>query len=167
LVGSAANLGDSFSRDDLTSKVMQNLSKIFGADCPAMPAEMILTHWHSDELTYGCLPYIPLGRSDEDYDTLAEPVASSGLEAIPRPYLFFAGDHTHREYPGRLHGAFLSGLREAARIANHFLGPINAPEKQAEYERIGRSYVKECSPGKTNQTSFDKELFSVEIYLSD
>uniref|UniRef100_A0A6A7G442 Lysine-specific histone demethylase 1A n=2 Tax=Hirondellea gigas TaxID=1518452 RepID=A0A6A7G442_9CRUS len=38
------------------------------------------------------------------------------------PRLFFGGEHTIRNYPATVHGAFLSGLREAGRIADQFLG---------------------------------------------
>lgn len=37
--------------------------------------------------------------------------------------LLFAGEHTNRQYPATVHGAFLSGIREAARLADQFLGP--------------------------------------------
>jgi hypothetical protein len=35
LAGGAANLGDTFSNDDFTNKLMQILGRMFGADCPA------------------------------------------------------------------------------------------------------------------------------------
>lgn len=38
------------------------------------------------------------------------------------PRLFFAGEHTTRHHFASAHGAVLTGLREAARIANVFLG---------------------------------------------
>jgi len=44
------------------------------------------------------------------------------------PRLYFAGEHTNRMYPSTVHGAFLSGVREAARIADTFIGsPIRSP----------------------------------------
>lgn len=34
--------------------------------------------------------------------------------------LFFAGEHTIRDYPATVHGAMLSGLREAERVVSLF-----------------------------------------------
>lgn len=36
----------------------------------------------------------------------------------------FAGEHTIRNYPATVHGALLSGLREAGRIADYYIGKI-------------------------------------------
>ena len=46
------------------------------------------------------------------------------------PRVFFAGEHTIRNYPATVHGAFLSGAREAGRIADQFLGaPYAVPQR--------------------------------------
>lgn len=46
------------------------------------------------------------------------------------PRLFFAGEHTIRNYPATVHGALLSGFREAGRIADQFLGaPYALPQR--------------------------------------
>lgn len=54
-----------------------------------------------------------------DYDLLSTPI-SLGQNVKPR--LYFAGEHTIRNYPATVHGALLSGFREAGRIADNFLG---------------------------------------------
>jgi monoamine oxidase len=48
-----------------------------------------------------------VGATPEDYDTLAQPVDNR---------LFFAGEHTQRDYPATVHGAYLSGKRAANEI---------------------------------------------------
>jgi hypothetical protein len=40
---------------------------------------------------------------------------------------FGAGEHTIRNYPATVHGAFLSGLREGGRICDQFIGCPYAP----------------------------------------
>lgn len=65
-----------------------------------------------------------------DYDLMATPVSNSS-GSLPR--LFFAGEHTIRNYPATVHGALLSGLREAGRIADQFLGaPYALPTHKSE-----------------------------------
>jgi len=42
--------------------------------------------------------------------------------------LYYVGEHTIRNYPATVHGAFLSGLREGGKISDKFLGcPYAAP----------------------------------------
>jgi len=60
---------------------------------------------------------------------MAAPVAPPPNPGTPiqpgsiMPRVFFAGEHSIRNYPATVHGALLSGLREAGRIADQFVGP--------------------------------------------
>ncbi|XP_078437487.1 LSD1-like2 [Wolffia australiana] len=93
-------------------RVLAVLRGIFGrkgVEVPE-PIETACTRWGSDELSRGSYSHVRVGSSGEDYDALAEDVGGR---------LFFAGEATSRHYPATMHGAFLSGLREAAKILHH------------------------------------------------
>jgi len=56
----------------------------------------------------GSYSNVPVGASYADYRALARPVGET---------LLFAGEATSATYPATVHGAYLSGLREARRVA--------------------------------------------------
>ena len=85
---------------------MEVIRSIFGSEVPE-PKGSVVTRWMSDPHTRGSYSNLPVGSSYEDYDTLAEPIADR---------LFFAGEATNRVHSATVHGAFLSGVREASRI---------------------------------------------------
>ena len=58
---------------------------------------------------------LEITKSFSDYDYLAAPVHQG------KSTIYFAGEHTNRHYPSSVHGAYLSGLREAGRIADNYL----------------------------------------------
>lgn len=78
--------------------------------------ETLITHWEKEPFYMGTHSFISTKSSMDDYKILAEPVSLDKQE----PRLFFAGEHTNNEYPATTHGAFLSGLRAAAEVANRF-----------------------------------------------
>ncbi|KAF8565585.1 hypothetical protein P879_09604 [Paragonimus westermani] len=110
------------------------------------PIDAIVTRWYSDRDSRGSYSYVSIGATGLDYDLLGDSVLSAsstspdhGSEAFratggvttksPVPRLFFAGEHTCRCYPATVHGALLTGLREAARVANTFF-PGQTPIRQ-------------------------------------
>ncbi|RDX64573.1 Lysine-specific histone demethylase 1-like 2, partial [Mucuna pruriens] len=84
------------------------------------PIQSICTRWGSDPLSYGSYSHVSVHSSGHDYDILAENVGNR---------LFFAGEATSRQYPATMHGAFLSGLREASRIYRSARIQQNNPRK--------------------------------------
>lgn len=75
------------------------------------PLQSVCTRWGTDSFSLGSYSHVAVGASGDDYDILAESVGDGRL--------FFAGEATTRRYPATMHGAFISGLREAANMANH------------------------------------------------
>ena len=96
-------------KTEKVGRVMGVLRKIFslkGVEVPD-PLEVVCTGWGEDEFAHGSYSYVSVGSSGDDYDVLAESVEGR---------VFFAGEATNRKYPATMHGAFLSGTREAANI---------------------------------------------------
>jgi monoamine oxidase len=88
----------------LASELMSVLRRMFGATVPE-PEGLRVTRWASDPYARGSYSHLPVGATGADYEVLAEPLAGGQLR--------FAGEATNRRYPATVHGAYLSGLREA------------------------------------------------------
>nr|CAD7423366.1 unnamed protein product [Timema monikensis] len=126
VAGDAAAIMENVSDDVIVGRCIAVLKGIFGANMVPNPRETVVTRWSADSWSRGAYSYMAVGSSGSDYDSLAAPVApTSGdqsAESSATPRVFFAGEHTIKNYPATVHGAFLSGLREGARIANQFAG---------------------------------------------
>ena len=60
---------------------------------------------------------------------LAVSLAYTLIYSIVLSLNHFTGEHTIRNYPSSVHGAFLSGLREGGRICDQFVGcPYSLPQ---------------------------------------
>ncbi len=71
------------------------------------PVSTYVTHWTTDPWFGGSYSYLPVGASPDDMEALAAPVEGRVL---------FAGEATIAEYYQTVHGAMLSGMREAERL---------------------------------------------------
>ncbi|CAG0897457.1 unnamed protein product [Cyprideis torosa] len=125
VAGEAANVSEGVSDDVIIGRALTVLKGIFGPSNVPPPKETVVTRWLGDPWARGAYSYVAGGASGLDYEELAKPVA---VEEGAEPRLFFAGEHTNKDYPATVHGALFSGLREARKIANRFLGePYAAP----------------------------------------
>lgn len=147
--GEAADYIEKLSDVEVLDRCLGVLRSIYGnANVPA-PKDYVVTKWRKDPWAKGAWSYLQTGATGDDYDGCAEPVVLDSdeqsfretrqsstvmseksrnplmrkvksLDEVPR--LFFAGEHTTRYHFASAHGAVLTGLREAARIANIYLG---------------------------------------------
>ncbi len=92
---------------EIESEIMRILQRIFGHAIPE-PDGLAVSRWRSDAYAAGSYSHIPPGATGAEYDRLADPVDHGRL--------LFAGEATIRQYPATVHGAYLSGIREAKRI---------------------------------------------------
>ncbi|KAK8955962.1 hypothetical protein KSP40_PGU021582 [Platanthera guangdongensis] len=110
----------------------RDIYKPQGIDVPD-PLQSVCTRWGTDSFSLGSYSHVAVGASGDDYDILAESVGDGRL--------FFAGEATTRRYPATMHGAFLSGLREAANITRH----ANARALNIEVERSISKNTRSCA----------------------
>lgn len=114
LAGEAAIALEGCANEAVVEACQNKLKLIFG-DIES-PVDSVVTRWRRDVWSEGSYSSVAPGGSGADYDTLSMP-----LPDTEKPTVFFAGEHTIRNYPATVHGALLSGLREATRIADLFL----------------------------------------------
>jgi monoamine oxidase len=98
---------EGWSEERTEEWVMEVLRNVFG-DRVTEPVAIERTNWSRDPFSLGTYSYIAVGATPEDIDALGAPVGDR---------LFFAGEATHRGHWAAAQGAYVSGLREAARIA--------------------------------------------------
>ncbi len=96
---------DSWTDDALVKGARATVDTILGRELPA-PSHVAVTRWRSDPFTLGSYSYDTLATTDETRRQLAEPIGGR---------LLFAGEATSK-MSATVHGAMLSGLREAERL---------------------------------------------------
>lgn len=104
--GKYATVTESMTDAQIISEIMTHLKAIYGNNI-SNPIQFLRTKWGANPNSFGSYSFATTGTTTADFDTLANTVNHR---------LFFAGEHTERDYRGTVHGAYLSGLREAEKI---------------------------------------------------
>jgi monoamine oxidase len=105
-LGDYATVTENLSDSQIINEIMLHLKGIYGNSIPS-PSNFLRTKWGQNINSFGAYSYPTNGSTSADFDTLANQVNNK---------IFFAGEHTEREYRGTVHGAYLSGIREADKI---------------------------------------------------
>uniref|UniRef100_A0A667HHG2 [histone-H3]-N(6),N(6)-dimethyl-L-lysine(4) FAD-dependent demethylase n=1 Tax=Lynx canadensis TaxID=61383 RepID=A0A667HHG2_LYNCA len=87
---------------------MAALRELFKEQEVPDPTKYFVTRWSTDPWIQMAYSFVKTGGSGEAYDILAEEI--QGM-------VFFAGEATNRHFPQTVTGAYLSGVREASKIA--------------------------------------------------
>ena len=87
------------------AEAMQALKAMFGNAIP-QPVGAQITRWAQDPFAYGSYSFNAVGSTNRDRQILARNLGG----------LYWAGEATHSEYPGTVHGAYLSGIRAAKQL---------------------------------------------------
>ena len=104
--GDYATVTETMTDAQIISEVMAQLKTIYGNSIPN-PTNILRTKWGQNINTFGAYTFATNGTTSADFDTMASEINNK---------LFFAGEHTERNYRGTVHGAYLSGIREADKI---------------------------------------------------
>ena len=102
-MGKYAKYQESLADSIITSDIMSVLRNTYGQNIPA-PVDVFFTKWASDKFSYGAYSFTSVGNTPETYYEISVPIDD---------LIYFAGEHTHQDYPATIHGAYLSGLRAA------------------------------------------------------
>ncbi|KAF4671644.1 Lysine-specific histone demethylase 1A [Perkinsus chesapeaki] len=108
------------SDEHIVDLALNTLGRMFGEDTIPTLKGFIVTRWNDDPYSRGSYSYIATESSGLDYDGLMAPEYDGRL--------LFAGEATCRWYPSTVHGALLSGLREARRICDLVRGEPKLPQ---------------------------------------
>lgn len=104
----------------VTSRALLNLP---GAPSSAPePTHIHVTRWNSDPFSRGSYAYISVSDAEDK-----EPASPLHFIELSRPLwdgrLGFAGEHTESDHYASVHGAMISGWREARRVVANLQGP--------------------------------------------
>ncbi len=103
----AARDSEAQTNDQVISEIMLHLRDIYGSSIPN-PSGFLRTKWFSNPNSYGAYSFTQVGMTSmNQFNDLAASINNR---------LFFAGEHTHKDFFSTAHGAYLSGIREADKI---------------------------------------------------
>ena len=104
--GPMAEYTNQMDDEDLISGCVETLKKMFGSDVPD-PVSYLRTSWSSSEFSQGSYSFTKVGQQAGDREELARSVNGK---------LFFAGEATHPNFYGTVHGAYESGVSAAKEL---------------------------------------------------
>lgn len=105
VAGQSAAIMENVSDDVIVGRCIAVLKGIFGNTAVPQPKETVVTRWRADPYARGSYSFVSVGSSGSDYDLLAAPVIPGDENGMSSelgnemPRLFFAGEHTIRNYP--------------------------------------------------------------------
>ncbi|GMH93671.1 hypothetical protein TrVE_jg2055 [Triparma verrucosa] len=108
--GSFAASIEQHTDNEIVSMCLSVLSSLF----PRIPSpvDYYVSRWSSDKFARGSFCYVPPNCTGVEHYHLASPLCDGKGDLR----VLFAGEHTCSTHPSTVHGAFLSGIREAYRL---------------------------------------------------
>ncbi|TNN58329.1 Peroxisomal N(1)-acetyl-spermine/spermidine oxidase [Liparis tanakae] len=118
IAGHESEYMETLSEQDVTHTVTQ-LIRRFTGNPTITPKRILRSQWFHEPWTCGSYSYPAVGCSEQDLENMVEPLPMKGSQSQPLQVLF-AGEATHPCYYSTVHGALLTGWREADRLISHY-----------------------------------------------
>ncbi|EDV29404.1 uncharacterized protein TRIADDRAFT_51683 [Trichoplax adhaerens] len=113
IAGSPAIEIEKFSNEQISLSLTKLLKMYMDNPLIQPPYNIIKSCWHSNPHTRGSYSYVSTAASGEDFKIIEDPILDKENKS---PLIMFAGEATHRQHYSTVHGAYLSGRREAMRL---------------------------------------------------
>jgi hypothetical protein len=118
--GQYAKEVEQLTDDVVVRECMELLRRICGKRSIPSPIDYTMTRWGKDRWARGSFSYCPVGiDGTKELQKMSEPIYESSFSTFPKSYhplIMFAGEATSPYHPSTIHGAYLSGIREAYRL---------------------------------------------------
>lgn len=108
VTGDAVTTIKNLDDQQVLQQCMTVLRELFKEQEVPDPVKFFVTRWSNDPWLQMAYSFVKTGGSGEAYDMIAEDIQGK---------VFFAGEATNRHFPQTVTGAYLSGVREASKIA--------------------------------------------------
>ncbi|XP_068579345.1 peroxisomal N(1)-acetyl-spermine/spermidine oxidase-like [Cebidichthys violaceus] len=107
------------------------LIRTFTGNPTITPKRVLRSQWFHDPWTCGSYSHPAIGCTKQDLENMMEPLPTKGSQSQPLQVLF-AGEATHPYYYSTVHGALLTGWREADRLISHYSSksPCGHPDQK-------------------------------------
>ncbi|XP_066499511.1 polyamine oxidase (exo-N4-amino) 1 isoform X2 [Hoplias malabaricus] len=117
--GDVADMIETMPEKELSTAITEHIRIFSGIPNIPPPKSVLRTQWRTNNFTRGSYTFIPVGVDAQVMDVLAQPLVGSkdpskGLQVL------FAGEATIKTLYGTVHGALISGHREAERLAKYY-----------------------------------------------
>jgi len=95
------------------------IQRVCGKSKIPSPIDYHVTRWGLDKFARGSFMYCPAGvDGEEELRVMSQPIykTPTGYKDVSHPLVLFAGESTTPYHPSTIHGAWISGIREAYRL---------------------------------------------------
>ncbi|KAF3708278.1 Peroxisomal N(1)-acetyl-spermine/spermidine oxidase [Channa argus] len=120
IAGHESEYMETLSEQEVTHTITQ-LIRQFTGNPTITPRRILRSQWFHDPWTCGSYSHPGKGCSAQDLENMMEPLPTKGSQSQVSPLqVLFAGEATHPCYFSTVHGALLTGWREADRLITHY-----------------------------------------------